>query len=162
MLCFLQINISIHYLEEHPGRNLLLRLPTLHCNQALLLLICITAVCRVGEPAITVRSRRLRSKKKSLLQEIFHKTLSMGKELTAQGSELACWRSHNRPESELLGKSRVTDSIWPRLLNQSKEGCLPTSTEYNLSRLTAGVNQPNHTDISRDVFNYTIYKYNLL
>lgn len=44
----------------------------------------------MGEAAITVCSRRLHSKIKPLLQEVFHKTLSMGKELTAQGSEVTC------------------------------------------------------------------------
>lgn len=47
-------------------------------------------MCRVGEAAISVDSGGLEGKIKALLQEAFHKTVSMGKELTAQGSELTC------------------------------------------------------------------------
>lgn len=49
------------------------------CNQALLLLICISVVCRETEAAVLVGSRRLHSKIKSLQQEVFHKTLKYEK-----------------------------------------------------------------------------------
>lgn len=44
----------------------------------------------MGEAVIIVDSGGLQGKIKALLQEDFHKTVSMGKELTAQGSELTC------------------------------------------------------------------------
>lgn len=49
------------------------------CNQALLLLICISVVCRETGAAVLVGSRRLHSKIKSLQQEVFHKTLKYEK-----------------------------------------------------------------------------------
>lgn len=58
------------------------------CNQALLSLICITAVCRETEAAIIVGSRRLHSKIKALQQEVFHKTLKKGTNSRGKSSYL--------------------------------------------------------------------------
>lgn len=144
---------------KHNGRNLLFSLATLHYNQALSYLIWITVESRVDEDVNIVGSWKIKSLLQVVCHEDFHKTLSMVKDLTDWGSEVACWRSCNRSEAELLGESKTADSLWPSLLNRSKEKrlILPWGMN-NLSRLTAGINQPNPTKVNRDAFIHATYR----